>query len=136
MSPPGKRRHNELNAAPPPETPRRTGKPGETNNRDVVHSGESFCVRAKKCLLSEPRGNESVSGETENRSSVCGTTGHLPLKGKAIITSALLCYFLSKKVDVSFLLPTTTVIAAAAAITAAAMQRIAAASGFFAGSFS
>ena len=47
MSPPGKRRHNELNAAPPPETPRRTGKPGETNNRDIVHSGESFCVRAK-----------------------------------------------------------------------------------------
>ena len=50
--------------------------------------------------------------------------------------STLLCYFLSKKVDVSFLLPATTVIAAAAAITAAAMQRIAAASGFFAGSFS
>ena len=47
MSPPGKRRHNELNAAPPPETPRRTGKPGEPNNRDVVHSGESFRVRAK-----------------------------------------------------------------------------------------
>ena len=47
MSPPGKRRHNELNAAPPPETPRRTGKPGETNNRDVVHSGESFRVRVK-----------------------------------------------------------------------------------------
>ena len=47
MSPPGKRRHNELNAAPPPETPRRTGKPGETNNRNVVHSGESFRIRAK-----------------------------------------------------------------------------------------
>ena len=47
MSPPGKRRHNELNAAPPPETPRGTGKTGETNNRDVVQSGESFCVRAK-----------------------------------------------------------------------------------------
>ena len=56
MSPPGKRRHNELNAAPPPETPRGTGKPGEPNNRDVVHSGESFCVRGKTYLLSEPRG--------------------------------------------------------------------------------
>ena len=31
----------------PPETPRGTGKPGETNNRDVVQSGESFCIRAK-----------------------------------------------------------------------------------------
>ena len=47
MSPPGKRRHNELNAAPPPETPRGTGKPGAVNDRDVVHSGESFCIRAK-----------------------------------------------------------------------------------------
>ena len=47
MSPPGKRRHNELNAAPPPETPQGTGKPGEPNNRDVVHSGESFRIRAK-----------------------------------------------------------------------------------------
>ena len=47
MSPPGKRRHNELNAAPPPETPRRTGKPGATADRDVVHSGESFRVRVK-----------------------------------------------------------------------------------------
>ena len=47
MSPPWKRRHNELNAAPPPETPRGTGKPGEPNNRDIVHSGESFRVRAK-----------------------------------------------------------------------------------------
>ena len=54
MSPPGKRRHNELNAAPPPETPRRTGKPGETNNRDVVHSGESFCVRGKNRSFSLP----------------------------------------------------------------------------------
>ncbi len=51
MSPPGKRRHNELNAAPPPETPQGTGKPGEPNNRDVVHSGESFCVRAKSVSL-------------------------------------------------------------------------------------
>ena len=47
MSPPGKRRHNELNAAPPPETPGGTGKPGEPNNRDVVHSGESFRIRTK-----------------------------------------------------------------------------------------
>ena len=47
MSPPGKRRHNELNAAPPPENPRRTGKTGETNNRDNVHSGERFGVRVK-----------------------------------------------------------------------------------------
>ena len=47
VSPPGKRRHNELNAAPPPETPRETGKPGATPDRDNAHSGESFCVRAK-----------------------------------------------------------------------------------------
>ena len=32
MSPPGKRRHNELNAAPPPETPRGTGKTGEASD--------------------------------------------------------------------------------------------------------
>ena len=56
MSPPGKRRHNELNAAPPPETPRRTGKPGETTDRENVHSGESFCIRGKTCLFGEPRG--------------------------------------------------------------------------------
>ncbi len=36
-----------------PRDPPGTGKPGETNNRDVVHSGESFCVRAKAvCQLS------------------------------------------------------------------------------------
>ncbi len=56
MSPPGKRRHNELNAAPPPETPRRTGKPGEASDRGGVQSGESFCVRGKTCLPGEPRG--------------------------------------------------------------------------------
>ena len=56
MSPPGKRRHNELNAAPPPETPRGTGKPGETTDRENVHSGERFCIRGKSRLLSEPRG--------------------------------------------------------------------------------
>ena len=54
MSPPGKRRHNELNAAPPPETPRGTGKPGETNNRDVVQSGESFRIRGKRRLSAFP----------------------------------------------------------------------------------
>ena len=47
MSPPGKRRHNELNAAPPPETPRRTGKPGEASDRGGVQSGESFCIWVK-----------------------------------------------------------------------------------------
>ena len=56
MSPPGKRRHNELNAAPPPETPRGTGATGGGSDRDVVQSGESFCIRGKTCLLSEPRG--------------------------------------------------------------------------------
>ena len=56
MSPPGKRRHNELNAAPPPETPRRTGKPGEASDRGGVQSGESFCVRGKTWLPGEPRG--------------------------------------------------------------------------------
>ena len=56
MSPPGKRRHNELNAAPPPETPRRTGKTGEAADRDFVHSRESFGIRGKTCLFGEPRG--------------------------------------------------------------------------------
>ena len=80
MSPPGKRRHNELNAAPPPETPRGTGKPGAVTDRGNVHSGESFRVRAKAVRSAFPlraakqgRGNESVFGETENRSSACGT---------------------------------------------------------------
>ena len=60
MSPPGKRRHNELNAAPPPETPRRTGKPGAASDRGGVQSGESFRVRVKKCLLGEPHGTIST----------------------------------------------------------------------------
>ena len=51
MSPPGKRRHNELNAAPPPETPGETGKPGAAADRDVVHSGKSFCIRTKSVSL-------------------------------------------------------------------------------------
>ena len=54
MSPPGKRRHNELNAAPPPETPRGTGATGGGSDRDVVHSGESFCVRGKNRSFSLP----------------------------------------------------------------------------------
>ena len=52
MSPPGKRRHNELNAAPPPETPRVTGKPGATTDSDEIHNGESFCIRGKSRLSS------------------------------------------------------------------------------------
>ena len=56
MSPPGKRRHNELNAAPPPENPRGTGKPGEVSDRGGVQSGESFGIRGKTCLLGETRG--------------------------------------------------------------------------------
>ena len=47
MSPPGKRRHNELNAAPPPETPGGTGATGGDSDGDWVQSGESFCIRAK-----------------------------------------------------------------------------------------
>ena len=60
MSPPGKRRHNELNAAPPPETPWGTGKPGEPSNRDIVHSGESFRIRGKARSLSAPRHDSTV----------------------------------------------------------------------------
>ena len=56
MSPPGKRRHNELNAAPPPETPRGTGKTGAASNRGGVQSGESFCIRSKIRSVSYPRG--------------------------------------------------------------------------------
>ena len=60
MSPPGKRRHNELNAAPPPETPRRTGKPGAVTDRNVMHSGKSFCIRGKARSLSAPRRDSTV----------------------------------------------------------------------------
>ena len=90
MSPPEKRRHNELNAAPPPETPQGTGKPGAVTDRDNVHSGESFCVRGKTCSFGEPCGTTLTlashrglrsrgaamnrsPGETENRSSASGT---------------------------------------------------------------
>ena len=52
MSPPGKRRHNELNAAPPPETPQGTGATDGGNDGDVVHSRESFRIRAKAVCLS------------------------------------------------------------------------------------
>ena len=62
MSPPGKRRHNELNAAPPPETPQGTGKPGALADRGEVHSGESFCVRGKSRLFGEPRGTTPPRG--------------------------------------------------------------------------
>ena len=47
MSPPGKRRHNELNAAPPPETPGGTGATGSGSDRNGVHSGKCFGIRAK-----------------------------------------------------------------------------------------
>ena len=50
MSPPGKRQHNELNAAPPPETPRRTGKPGETNNTEVGCRAEKVSVFGAKTV--------------------------------------------------------------------------------------
>ena len=60
MSPPGKRRHNELNAAPPPENPRRTGKTGEVADRDFVHSRESFGIMGKTCLFGEPRGTKKL----------------------------------------------------------------------------
>ena len=60
MSPPGKRRHNELNAAPPPRDPRGTGKTGEVADRDFVHSRESFGIRGKTCLLGEPRGTTTT----------------------------------------------------------------------------
>ena len=49
-----------LNAAPPPETPRGTGKPGEPNNRDVVHSGESFRVRVKAVRSAFPFEGKAV----------------------------------------------------------------------------
>ena len=73
MSPPGKRQHNELNAAPPPETPRGTGKPGAASDRDGVHSGESFRVRAKTVRSAFPlraakqgRGIELVPGGNQD----------------------------------------------------------------------
>ena len=60
MSPPGKRRHNELNAAPPPETPGETGKPGEVANRDVVHSGESFGIRGRNLFAQRAARHDSA----------------------------------------------------------------------------
>ena len=79
MSPPGKRRHNELNAAPPPETPRRTGKPGAVSDRDGVHSGESFGIRGKSRSFSLPLEGKPriVRGRTFNSprsdlSALCG----------------------------------------------------------------
>ena len=42
MSPPGKRRHNELNAAPPPETPRGTGKPGGAKQQRCCAQRKKF----------------------------------------------------------------------------------------------
>ena len=47
MSPPGKRRHNELNAAPPPENPRRTGATGGGSDGDATSGGKRCLVRAK-----------------------------------------------------------------------------------------
>ena len=47
MSPPGKRRHNELNAAPPPENPQGTGATDGGSDGDGVHSGKCFGIRAK-----------------------------------------------------------------------------------------
>ena len=52
MSPPGKRRHNELNAAPPPETPPGNGQAGSysrqrwgTQQRKFPYSGQNLFVR-------------------------------------------------------------------------------------------
>ena len=47
MSPPGKRRHNELNAAPPPETPQGTGATGSGSDGDGVHCGKRCRIQAK-----------------------------------------------------------------------------------------
>ena len=47
MSPPGKRRHNELNAAPLPENPQGTGATDDGSDGDGVHSGKCFGIRAE-----------------------------------------------------------------------------------------
>ena len=67
MSPPGKRRHNELNAAPPPETPRGTGKLGAVTDRDNVHSGESFRIRAKVARQLSARHDSSLPSPPRGR---------------------------------------------------------------------
>jgi len=56
MSPPWKRRHNELNAAPPPENPQGTGATDGGSDGDGVHSGESFGIRSKSHSVSYPHG--------------------------------------------------------------------------------
>ena len=80
MSPPGKRRHNELNAAPPPETPQGTGKPGEVADRDFVHSRESFGIMGKTCLFGEPRGTAFVPANV----TFCFTDGDFPIASSPI----------------------------------------------------
>ena len=67
MSPPGKRRHNELNAAPPPETPRGTGATGGGSDRDVVHSGESFCIRVKAVSQLSARHDPNLAFPSEGK---------------------------------------------------------------------
>ena len=78
MSPPGKRRHNELNAAPPPENPgeraRRERQPTETTftaEKVSVFGQNLFVRRAARHdpyfgfplrAAKQGRGNESVSG--------------------------------------------------------------------------
>ena len=56
MSPPGKRRHNELNAAPPPENPQGTGATDGGSDGDGVHSGKCFGIRSKSHSVSYPHG--------------------------------------------------------------------------------
>ena len=88
MSPPGKRRHNELNAAPPPETPRRTGKPGETNNRDVVHSGESFRIRGKKCLFASRAARSDLAFPSEGKPKKVFAAGCLTVRALTCLRCA------------------------------------------------
>ena len=103
MSPPGKRRHNELNAAPPPETPRGTGKTGAVSDRGRVQSGESFCIRAKAvhsairaarfrlCLPLEGKAIQFAAGRLTVRALTCprcaACTEPFPLIPHAVVVS-------------------------------------------------
>ena len=77
MSPPGKRRHNELNAAPPPETPKERAS-RERQPTEILYTAEKVSVfgakrvcsasRAARFRLCLPLGGEgySVRGRTFN----------------------------------------------------------------------
>ena len=58
MSPPGKRRHNELNAAPPPETPPGNGQAGRAKTQRFCAQRRKFLYSGKSRSFSPQRGSQ------------------------------------------------------------------------------